>query len=202
MMRFINWASVLAITVVFPTQLGAWDLNTPPDTSPDLSLHIEQVHDAISSSDGYLVNDTAGVVSSRTGERALLPEKDDELGIGRGNPYVAVSEFFISPDNQWICRTQKFHHGMSAAYLYKRVKGLIYQKATSKPLDVLTWRFFEQKAGVKIPPSSAEGVVNFVDWAPHSLILELNPNKNLASKIEGGLVNYDLKTGKFSIPQN
>jgi uncharacterized protein YecT (DUF1311 family) len=168
------------------------------EVAPDHSLRIEQLDDTAGSINGYPISETSWVISNRTGERAVLPTKEDEAGVDRGNPTVAISEYSISPDSRWIFRTQKFYHGMNGAYLYKRTSGLRYEKATLRPLDVLAWQFFQAKTNAD---SSQGGVIRFVSWGSHSLRISLNASKRLTfGDVNDWEVEYDLMNGKFSIP--
>jgi uncharacterized protein YecT (DUF1311 family) len=166
---------------------GDTDLDT--EVSPDHLLRIEQ-----SGGQGWLI-------SNQTGQRALLPQKQDEAGVGRSTPTVLVSEYAISPDDAWIFRTQKFYHGMCGAYLYHRVSGLTYRAATPKPLDILAWHFFEQTTHMSLFNSAEGGVVRFVAWPPGQLRISLNAKETLIHGfVADWIVDYDFAKGRFSIP--
>jgi len=171
------------------------------EVSPDHLLRIEQTDDATWTTSGFPVPATAWIISNQTGERETLPLKDDETGIGRGDPTVALSEYAISPDGQWIFRTQKFFHGMDGAYLYKRATGLHYAKATERPLDILAWEFFQATTHVAVTDTTHGGVIRFVAWEPHALRISLNAAERLTfANVNNWLADYDLTTGKFSVP--
>ncbi len=170
------------------------------EVSPDHLLRIEQTNDATGTTNGFSPM-TSWIISNRTGEREVLPLKDDETGIGRGNPTVAESEYAISPDGQWIFRTQKFYHGMDGAYLYKRATGLHYTKATARPLDILVWEFFQATTHVAATDTTNGGVIRFVAWEPHALRISLNASERLTfANVNNWVADYDLTTGKFSVP--
>jgi uncharacterized protein YecT (DUF1311 family) len=169
------------------------------ELSPDGSIRIEQSDGAITADDTGQTSAPAWVVSNKTGQREKLP-LDDEKGVGRGNPTVAISEYAISPDDQWIFRTQKFYHGMCGAYLYRRVSDLKYEKATLAPLDIMAWKFFQGHAK-GFADTSQGGVVNFVKWRSTALRISLNASDRLTfGNVGDWQVDYDLKTGSFSIP--
>jgi uncharacterized protein YecT (DUF1311 family) len=168
------------------------------EVSPDHSMRIEQTDDTAGMVNDSPTSETSWVISNETGQREILPTKDDEVGVGRGNPTVAVSEYSISSDSHYIFRTQKFYHGMNGAYLYKRVADLHYTKATARPIDILAWQFFQNKTGMD---SSRGGVIRFVAWGPHALRISLNASQRLTfADVNDWVVEYNLTTGKFLIP--
>jgi uncharacterized protein YecT (DUF1311 family) len=170
------------------------------EVSPDHSMRIEQTDDTAGDINGYPTSETSWVISNQTGQREILPTKDYEVGVGRGNPTVAVSEYSISPDSQYIFRTQKFYHGMNGAYLYKKVAGLHYAKATARPMDILAWQFFQTKTHAD---SSQGGVIRFVAWGPHSLRISLNASERLTfADVNDWELEYDLTTAAFSVPSD
>ncbi len=159
--------------------------------SPDNRLRIEQATPDV------------WVVSNETNLRARLPEYahgDDHTQIGMS------SDFAFSPGNQWILRTQKIYHLEDGAYLYKRLPRTVvgYERATSEPLDILAWEFFQKAAQTPFFDPSAGGVVKFHSWKPGAVQLSLNsrllpsPIKEVADFI----VEYDLRKGTFSIPKD
>jgi uncharacterized protein YecT (DUF1311 family) len=167
------------------------DRNT--EVSPDDMIRIEQ-------DDQNENNVQAWIISNTTGERALLPMKNDEADTGRDKPTVSISEFAISPDHRWIFRTQKFYHGMCGAYLYQQISGLQYKAATEKPLDMLAWNFFKKAAPADNVDVTEGGVVNFSSWGHDYLRISLNASERLTfGNVNDWLVDYNLRARTFSV---
>ena len=184
--------AVLGITgaaTIAPSSASVQDDDSNTTVSPDKSIRVEQI------------NGTSWVYSNRVGESRALPQTADELGAGRGKPTVEISEYFISPDNKWILRTQKFYHGMCGAYLYKRTEGLKYKFATKEPLDALAWTFFQRDVHGDSLDVTQGGVVRGYFKTKDDLRLSLNAAERLTfADVDDWDVDYNLKTGTFSIP--
>jgi hypothetical protein len=90
---------------------------------------------------------------------------------------------------------------MCGAYLYKRVSGLDYAKATDRPIDILAWQFFHIKNGGEPSTFNESGVIRFVAWGSHTLRMSLNASTRLTfGNVDDWEVDYDLATGRFSVP--
>jgi hypothetical protein len=167
------------------------DLDNSTTVSPDGTLRIEQP----SQSESW-------VISNLTDERFRLEELDHDAHTNTANAQM-TSEYFFSPDNRWILRTQKIYHGLDGAYLYERVSPskLTFKPATRQPLDVLAWKFFQGATKCTPFDFTQGGVVNFVSWKPGFLRLSLNASERLTfANVDDFVVAYDLKMGQFSIP--
>ncbi|HEY2749569.1 MAG TPA: hypothetical protein VGL86_33345 [Polyangia bacterium] len=121
-------------------------------------------------------DETIWLVSTRDPSlRARLPEvalPEEGADMTSGNTSY-LSDVFVSPDERFLFRDQKLFHGGNAAYLYTRVRGLVYRPAAPARLDLAVKRFFAASVGGS-EDTDAMGIVELVAWGDDGASAILN----------------------------
>jgi hypothetical protein len=127
--------------------------------------------------------------------------------------------FRFTNDSQWVVRMQKTGSGEQSLYLYKLgPQGFV--TATPKPLDDLTWAYFNSlPVSRKIPKPDFHMVANLVkgvDDNYHAMGENWPDNRYIVISLSGSVLptshhgqidalngwhcRYDLQSGKFDVP--
>jgi hypothetical protein len=117
-------------------------------------------------------------------------------GDGSDSDHIMVGgDFFISPDERWIFRTQKAGTGTCLGYLYERhgkTGSLDYQPATSVRFDLRAWRFLARMNGIPesalpdgLPDNANNLIIDFVRWSKDSTLLLFSLRGDLATAGRG-----------------
>jgi hypothetical protein len=127
--------------------------------------------------------------------------------------------FRFTHDSQWVVRMQKTGSGEQSLYLYKLgPQGFV--AATPKPLDDLTWAYFNSlPVSRKIPKPDfhmVAGLVKGVDDNYHAMGENWPDNRYIVISLSGSVLptshhgqidalngwhcRYDLQSGKFDVP--
>lgn len=172
-------------------------------TSPDGATKLEQ----------YMKDggdfDIKWQVWARRGEE--MTELKPEQGYGAG--------FRFTADSQWLVRMQKTGSGAQDLYLYRAENGT-FVNATKRSLSDLAWAYFHSRPDTRkmkldyhISASLMKGTEEAYRWLgvnwPNNryLLISLSGQmdkhpKNVAVKgLADWKCRYDLKTGKFDIPE-
>ena len=173
-------------------------------TSPDGATKLEQY----TKDPGTF--DVKWQVWARHGDQ--MTELKPEQGYGAG--------FRFTADSQWLVRMQKTGSGEQDLFLYHAVNGT-FTNATRKSLSDLAWAYFygrpETKHFAKLDFHISADLVKGteeayrwlgVDWPDNRyLVISLggqydkHPKNTVMKGLGGWQCRYDLKTGKFDVPE-
>ena len=182
--------------------------------SPDHQIRIEQFSRNLG--DWHIVHQFW--TFDRSGKPASLLNRNEDADLA-----AYPAGFRFSPDSQWLVRMQKLGAGYQTLLLYRR-DGNRFLPATKKPLGDLAWDYFftlpaskgmrrDPKAPYSLDHMQAnllKGMEENYAWLGEhwpesryvviSLSFDIQGQKQPTPWIEGRRCVYDVKTGRFSVP--
>ena len=215
MNAFCRRAPWLALALMLATSPALAASGPPPDfkltdnadlafTSPDGATRLEQYM-----KDSEDLFEVKWQVWARRGDH--MTELKPEQGYGAG--------FRFTPDSQWLVRMQKTGSGAQDLFLY-HVENGAFVNATKTSLSDLAWAYFHGRPDtkrMKLDYHISAHLVKGTEEAYRGLGVKWPDNRYLVISLSGemdkhpknvavkGLADwrcrYDLKTGKFDVPE-
>jgi len=212
---FCRRAPWLALALMLATSPALAASGPPPDfkltdnadlafTSPDGATRLEQYM-----KDSEDLFEVKWQVWARRGDH--MTELKPEQGYGAG--------FRFTPDSQWLVRMQKTGSGAQDLFLY-HVENGAFVNATKTSLSDLAWAYFHGRPDtkrMKLDYHISAHLVKGTEEAYRGLGVKWPDNRYLVISLSGemdkhpknvavkGLADwrcrYDLKTGKFDVPE-
>lgn len=129
---------------------------------------------------------------------------DKDARHGRSDQMPDAGGCYFSPDERWLCVSQKLFHGCSIAHLYKR-QDLTFQRIGSLEFDLMAWHYYVKSHGLRRShvPSNKDPrlhIFDFIRWSGDSryLVFRLRPLPGYTQKQGWGWIgHYDTRKRRF-----